>query len=326
MLSRRPTPGPLAGDNTACPGRDAVRIPWVYTTFVADASTGELVLSFAAGIAATLIGLGSKYFMDYRIERRRLQLQERTAMSDVMGNSLGQLRKSVIRLQDRLDSIFRDQRAVTEWLIAGPSPDKDGYFLRSCTQRIFSFLSWVAIVQGAMDALPPESVTERPDLGKLYKSLDHARDCLTNRLVIDESELHTDRQTSLLFVDTIDGLVDLGQRTYQQNDKTIPSTEFEEEYRMDREPLASLRYWLTLPRITASQPSIILARLACLRECLDLIQIGIADKKPQADRAGLTRIDRARLTAALDYAEKRSVNPMNLSATVPGKLEELLAS
>jgi hypothetical protein len=292
---------------------------------VADASTSEIVLSFVAGIVATLIGVGSKYFMDYRIERRRLQLQERTAMSDVMGNSLGQLRKSVIRLHDRLDSIFRDQRAVTEWLVAEPSPDKDGYFLKSCTQRLFTFLSWVAIVQWAIDALPPETVKERPDLGKLYKSLDHARDCLTNRLILDESESRTDRQTSLLFVDTIDGLVDLGLRTYQQNDKTIPSSEFEEEYRMDREPLASLRYWLTLPRTTKSQPSIILARLACLRECLDLIQIGIADNKPQTDRASLTRIDRARLTAALDYAENPSLTPMNLSATVPGKLEGLLA-
>jgi hypothetical protein len=205
---------------------------------------------------------------------------------------------------------------VSEWLVAGSSPDKDGYFLRSFTHRFFAFLSWAAIVQWAIDALPPETVKERSDLGKLYKSLDHARGCLTNQLIIDESETHTERQTSLLFVGTMDDLADLGLRTYQLNEKTIPSTEFDEEYRMDREPLASLRYWLTLPRNTPSQPSIILARLACLRECLDLIQIGTADKGPQ--------IDRARLTAALHYAENPSVIPMNLSATVPGKLEELL--
>lgn len=149
---------------------------------MADLSTGELVLSFAAGVGATLIGVVSKYFMDYRLERRRLQLQERTAVSDVMGNSLGQLRRSVIRLHDRLDSVFREPKAVSEWLVAGPCPDKDGYFLRSFTHRFFAFLSWAAIVQWAIDALPPETVKERSDLGKLYKSLDHARGCLRTNL------------------------------------------------------------------------------------------------------------------------------------------------
>ncbi len=290
---------------------------YTYTVSMADASTSELAVSFAAGVVATLIGVVAKYSMDYRLDRRRLQLQERTAVSDIMGNSLGQLRRSVLRLHDRLDSVYRDPRAVSQWLIAGPSPDRDGYFLRSFTHRIFAFLSWAAIVQWTIDALPPETVKERSDLSKLYKSLDHARDCLTNRLIIDESETHTERQMSLLFVGTLDDLADLGLRTYQLNDKTIPSTAFDEEYEMGREPLASLRYWLTLPRKTPSQPSIILARLACLRECLDIIQFGVADKKP--------RIDRARLTAALHYADNRSVIPMNLSATVPGNLDDFLA-
>ena len=280
-----------------------------------DASTGGLILSFAAGVAATLIGVGSKYFMDYRLQRRQLQLQERTAVSDVMGNSLGQLRRSVLRLHDRLDSIFREPKAVSRWLVAGSTPEKDGYFLRSLTHRLFAFLSWATIVQWTIDALPPETVKERSDLGKLYKSLDHARDCLTNRLILDDSEYHTDRQGSLLFVGFIDDLTDLGLRTYQQNNKTIPTAVFDEEYRMGREPLASLRRWLTLPGKTP-QPSITLARLACLRECLDLIQIGTAGKG--------TRIDPARLAAALDYAEMPSEIPLNLSATIPSKLGELL--
>ncbi len=295
---------------------DTARAPCAYNALVAGASTADLVLSFGAGIVATLIGVGSKYFMDYRFQRRRLQLQERTAVSDVMGNSLGQLRRSVSRLHDRLDSVFRDFRAVTdEWLKAKPSPGDDGYFLKSFVHRVFAFLSWAAIVQWAIDALPPETVKERSDLRTLYDVLDHARNCLTNRLILDESESYTDRQVTLLFVDTLDDLVDFGLRTYQRNDKTIPHTDFDAEYLMDREPLRSLRIWLALPG-KGSQPAIILARLACLRECLDFIQIGTAIEKP--------RIDRQRLAAALHYGERTSPAPLNLSVTVPDILEKYL--
>jgi hypothetical protein len=286
-----------------------------YNAAVADASVGGLVLSFAAGIAATLIGVGSKYFMDYRFDRRRLQLQERTAVSDVMGNSLGQLRQSVRRLNDRLDSVFRDYRAVDVWLVKGTSPDRDGYFLQSFVHRLFAFLSWAAIVQWSIDALPPETVRERPDLRALYRRLEDAKYCLTNRLILDESESHTDRQDTVLFVDLLDDLADFGLRAYQRNDKTIPRTEVDEEYRMDRAPLSLLRSWLVLPG-KHSQPAIILARLACLRECLGLIQIGIAADKP--------KIDRERLTTALQYAERSAETQMNLSTTVPGKLEKFL--
>jgi hypothetical protein len=296
--------------------RDTTRAPCAYYVQVASASAGDLILSFGAGIVATLIGVGSKYFMDYRFERRRLQLQERTAVSDVMGNSLGQLRQSVRRLHDRLDSVFRDSRAVTDgWLEAKPSPGDDGYFLKSFVHRLFTFLSWVAIVQWAIDALPPETVRERPDLRMLYDRLDRAKDCLTNRLIIDKSESYTDRQITLLFVDTLDALVDVGLRTYQRNDKTIPRAEFDAEYLMDREPLKSLRSWLALPG-KGSKPAITLARLACLRESLDFIRIGTAAESP--------RIDRQRLTDALHYAERTSPAPLNLSAAVPDELERFL--
>ena len=274
------------------------------------------ILSFGAGVAATLIGVVSKYFMDYRFERRRLQLQERTAVSDVMGNSLGQLRQSVRRLHDRIDSVFRDSRAVTDgWLDAKPNPADDGYFLKSFVLRLFAFLSWATIVQWAIDALPPETVRERPDLRTLYDGLDHAKNCLTNSLIIDESESYTDRQVTLLFVDVLDDVADLGLRAYRRNDKTIPRSEFDTEYLMDREPLRHLRSWLALTG-KGSQPAMILARLACLRECLDFIRIGTLLEKP--------RIDRQRLTDALHYAERISPAPLNLSVKVPDKLEAFL--
>jgi hypothetical protein len=287
-----------------------------YNAPVAGTSTGDLILSFGAGVVATLIGVGSKYFMDYRVERRRLQLQERTAVSDVMGNSLGQLGQSVRRLHDRLDSVFRDFRAVSDgWLDAKPSPGDDGYFLKSFVLRLFAFLSWATIVQWTIDALPPETVKERSDLRTLYDSIDRAKNCLTNSLIIDESESYTDRQVTLLFVDTLDDVADLGLRAYQRNDKTIPRTEFDAEYLMDREPLRYLRSWLALTG-RGSQPAMILARLACLRECLDFIRVGTAGERP--------RIDRQRLTDALHYAERTSAAPLNLSVRVPDKLENFV--
>jgi hypothetical protein len=155
-----------------------------YNAPVANTSTGDLIVSFGAGIVATLIGVGSKYFMDYRSGRRRLQLQERTAVSDVMGNSLGQLRQSINRLHDRLNSLFRDDPLSKGWLKASPTPEKEDYFLTSIVYRLFAFLSWAAIVQWSIDALPPETVKERRSLRTLYQQLDNAKYCLTNNLIL----------------------------------------------------------------------------------------------------------------------------------------------
>jgi hypothetical protein len=283
-----------------------------------NTSAGDLVLSFGAGIVATLIGVGSKYFMDYRSDRRRLQLQERAAVSDVMGNSLGQLRQSIIRLHDRLDSLFRDKRPLEmRWLEHKARPEEDGYFLTSIVHRLFAFLSWAAIVQWSIDALPPETVKERPDLQTLYGRLDDAKYCLTNSLILHESELRTDKAETVFFVDVLDDLSDLGLRTYQRNDKTIPNSEFKEEYRRDRYPLRELRSWLALRFVKEWQAAIILARLACLREFLDLIQIGTA--------VGGARIDRERLRAALAVAEIPSPAPLNLPTEIPGKLEKYVS-
>jgi hypothetical protein len=96
-------------------------------------------------------------------------------------------------------------------------------------------------------------------------------------------------------MDVLDDLCDLGLRTYQKNNKTIPHSEFKAEYQKDQYPLRDLRSWLTLQYVENWEAAIILARLACLRECLDLIQIGTAVVGSQ--------IDPKRLTAALTYAE-----------------------
>ena len=278
------------------------------------------VLGLGVGIVTTLIGVAAKYSMDYRSDRRRLQLQERAAVSDVMGGSPGQLQQSINRLHDRLNSLFRDDPLRKGWLIPSPKGrEHDSYFLASIVHRLFAFLSWAAIVQWSIDALPPETVKERPDLRRLYKRLDDAKYCLTNYLILHESEHQTHEMGSVFLTDVLDDLCGLGLRTYQRNDKTIPHSEFQKEYRQDQYPLKDLRSWLTQQ---GWKEAIVLARLACLRECLARLQ-----NKTTADSPP---IDRENLTAALTYAETPAyaetppMKSLNLPADVPGKLEKYL--
>lgn len=177
---------------------------------------------------------------------------------------------------------------------------------------------------------------ERLSLETLYKQLDDAKYCLTNRLILAESEHWTDKMVTVFFVDVLDDLCDLGHWTYQRNNKTIPSSEFEKEYQQDRYPLRDLRGWLALQHVEgralrhvegpALQPlkgcdaAIILARLACLRSCLDLILITPATGGPRIDR-------KKRLTDALTYAETlddETDKTLNLPTDVPSKLDKYL--
>jgi len=273
-------------------------------------------VAFAAGITTALLGVGAKYLFDYRIGVRRIKLEERTAVSAIMGNSLGQLHKSIVGLIARIDSVFRNDKAVTEWLRWSPDSKDDGYFLASLVYRLFAFVAWSAIVEWAIDTLPPETVRERTDLRAIYDHLDHAKSCLTNTFIIHESDRQTDREGSLLFVGTIDEMADLGFRIYQANSKTIPSAAFDEEYRANRYPLTSVRRWVTLPERPELTPALVLARLACLREVLHVIPVGV--------ERGKRRVDEARLDEALKYATKRVATSTDLRETVPGKLEQLL--
>jgi hypothetical protein len=295
-----------------------------YNTPMASVSAAQFILGISTGIVATLIGVLAKYFVDDRTDRRRLQLQERAAVSDVMGNSLGQLRQSIIRLHNRLDSVFRDDPLSKGWLEASPRPEGDSYFLRSINYRLFAFLSWAAIVQWSIDMLPPETLKEHTDLQKLYKQLDDAKYCLTNYLILHESEHDTHEMGTVFLMDVLDDLGDLGLQTYQRNEKTIPPWEIEEKYRQNQYPLRELRSWLALQGVANWKTAIILARLACLRECLDLIQIG--PNRPQIDRERLRpQIDEERLDVALAYAET-SDESLNLPADVSGKLKAYLWS
>jgi hypothetical protein len=44
---------------------------------MSDGVSIGVVISFAAGILTTLIGVAAKYFLDYRLARRRLELDEK---------------------------------------------------------------------------------------------------------------------------------------------------------------------------------------------------------------------------------------------------------
>src|SRR5690348_14485372 len=138
------------------------------------------LLSFALGVSTALLGVAAKYFMDYRVAKQRLKMDERAAITMALGNGPGLLRRGTVRLQDRVHACFRDAEHLERWLRASPTPREDGYFLRSFVQRMFVFFSMAGVVQSAIDALPAQTLRARADLRQLYTLIELAKCTLTH--------------------------------------------------------------------------------------------------------------------------------------------------
>ena len=55
---------------------------------MATSSWGAL-LSFGLGLGTALLGVAAKYVMDYRLARRRLEMDERAAITSALGSVPG---------------------------------------------------------------------------------------------------------------------------------------------------------------------------------------------------------------------------------------------
>jgi hypothetical protein len=225
----------------------------------------QAILGLAVGIAGTVSAFGAKYAFDFRLARRRLELDERAAIATTVGGRPGQLRRSSIRMKDRVDGFFRDDTDMKSWLDPASSPGQDGYFLRSSVQRVFLFLSWAALMQQALDSLPAETLRARRDLQHQYALLDLSVDVLTNismfpalpNYPVDRAEYH-------LFTGTVDELTDLGVAAHNRNSQVIPASEFVSAYEKREPALMQLREWISCMGTDDRRSAVIRARFACL--------------------------------------------------------------
>src|SRR5215207_216186 len=96
------------------------------------------LISFAGGIIATLAGFVGKYVFDYKIAKRkfelekraterRLELEERTGVSTVLGSSQANFARATGELYARLSNFFEAPERTRNWLEPKASPEKDGY-------------------------------------------------------------------------------------------------------------------------------------------------------------------------------------------------------
>jgi hypothetical protein len=230
------------------------------------------LLAFVAGVGGTVAAFGAKYAFDFRLAKRRLELDERAAVATAMAGRPGQLRRSTIRLKDRIDALFRDAAQLPNWLAPAQSSAKDGYFLRSSVQRVFLFLSWSALLQHALDSLPTETLRARRDLQHQYALMDLGVSVLTNVSVFHTLPGYpTDRAELNLFTGTVDELADLGVAIYNQHAQVIPVAEFASAYEMPEPSLMVLREWISMMSGHDRRSAVIKARFACLGAVLQEI-------------------------------------------------------
>ena len=119
-----------------------------------DQQIVNALISFGAGIFVAIIGFVARYFFDYRIAKRKLQIEEQGSLSAVLGSSQPNLMRATRDLYTRLSNFFEDPDKAREWLEPASTPDKDGYYLNEFVWRLFTFIAWGRITQNAINSLP----------------------------------------------------------------------------------------------------------------------------------------------------------------------------
>lgn len=277
-----------------------------------------VLLSFGLGVFTSLLGVATKYAMDYRLARRRLELDERAAITVALGNGPGLLRRASLRLRDRAHACFRDAEHIGGWLRPGQDSRQDGYFLRTFVQRMFVFFSLATVVQSAIDALPAQTLRARIDLQQLYTLIELAKCCLTHVGMLPGYPGYVvEREGYHLFIGALDDLADLGAAAYSSHDNTVPVTVFNEYYDSQQPTLMRVRSWLSVASTHDKKAAVVLARLACLESVLEaILKRPLAKPAPFVTDAALREaLKRIALRHGIDYA---------FTEILPQRMDELL--
>ena len=274
---------------------------------------------FGLGVFSALLGVVTKYSMDYRLSRRRLEIDEQATITSTLGNGLGLLRRSATRLRDRVNGCFRHSQHIASWLRLGPTPKEDSLFLRTFVQRMFVFCSLATVVQSAIDALPPRALKARPDLRQLYALIELAKSSLTDVwLLRDYPGYVVEVEDYHLFIGALDDLADLGVDAYSRFNGTVPVTVFNEYYDSEHPTLMWIRLWLSAAHAQDKKSTAILARLACLEAVLNMVLA-------LSHGAGARFAHNDSLRQTLEEISGRDRNGYVFADTLPSRLDELLS-
>jgi hypothetical protein len=330
------------------------------TTAAQEIGSAGLLGSFPAGLAtgiiAALLGLAGKYLMDYRLQSRRLALDEKRYGSEdeqarwrlqaearhevyaVVGSTQSNFVRAAMELHDRLSNFLENPYNTRPWLRGRttqreqelvPAPEKDGYYLREFMRRIFNFYTWGRIAQDAINSLPLEVMREREDLQRLYTFVNLANSLITYTWLFRGVKNYEDRSENLhLFTGNLARLTEMGARIWKQNDGLISRESFEEVYDAGESPLMSLRDMLVATNAEEDdlhtpnrRAAFLIARLAVLRAILGAY-LRLDHAWAFAMREGRTIA--GELEWDLDYANSLAPDEVNLSRLVQRNLGELI--
>jgi hypothetical protein len=224
------------------------------------------MIGFGAGIVAALVGVFAKYFFDYRVAKHKLQLEERAGVSAILGPSPSNFIRATRDLYTRLGNFFEDPDRASAWLIGGPTPSKDGYYLREFVRRVFNFVAWGRVTQDAINSLPAAVTAERSDLRRTYVFIDLAGSLLTYTWLFRGIADYEDEQEGFhLFTGTLDEISDTGVRLWKDGEGTITRSAFAQLYEDSEAPTSNLRDLLmAIGKQRAAARPFVVARLATM--------------------------------------------------------------
>lgn len=274
----------IMGGTTACSATTPLLTPRVQTTptslskdtTVPTASSSDqpgqnsdvlvALIGFTAGSVASLLGILSKYLLDYRIERRKLELNERQGISTVLGTSQSNLLRVTRDLFRWLSSFFDNAEKARQRLQPGSTPQTDSDSLQEFSYLLFQFMTWGRITQDAINSLPTAVMNERSDLQRAYVFVDLALDFLAYGGLFNKIESYDSEKNMRLSMKQIDRITEEGIRIWKEENQNLPRIAFNKLYYSVESPLSALRELLiVLHRNQDNSTSFIVARLAALR-------------------------------------------------------------
>ena len=205
------------------------------------------LISLLAGAFVALVGVISKYLFDYRLERRKLELEERKGIATVLGSSQANFVRATRELFRWISNFFDHPDTSRQDLVPGSTPEGDAYSLRDFARRLFDFIVWGRIAQDAINSLPTDVVKERPDLQQTFVFVDLALDIFAYSGLFGEIASHkAEIERSRLFIGQIDLIAEAGKRLWKDDERTIPRAAFDDSYSLSDSPLTALRDFLLL--------------------------------------------------------------------------------
>jgi hypothetical protein len=279
------------------------------------------LISFLAGIVVALVG-GLVKLLEYRLERKKLEIKERQDIAIVLGSSQSNFVRAARDLYRRISSFFDRPDSARQWLKPGSTPERDEYYLREFVRLLFNFIVWGRITQDTIDSLPTTITKERPDLQQTFVFVDLALDLLAYSGLFQKiDDYDAENQDLYLFMGHIDAITEAGIRLWKEGEQNISRAAFDDLYHSPASPLTALRNFLVLLHTNQTAfASFIVARLAALRAALAGFLIDYSWTIYIPDERILVK----EFEEHLQYASKTSKVDFPFVDNVPQNLDKLM--